>query len=249
MASFEKRAGAWRAAIKFTVEGKVYREASSFPTKAQASAWAAERETQMRKEITAGASGVVEGKTLRDACERYEIEVSRTKWGHRWEALRLNALVNMKVGKVILGTIELQNLTADILGQWRDMRLKTVQGATVNREMNLLSHVLSTARDEWQWMAESPTSKVRRPKDSQPRNRLVKPVEMEKLAINLGFNDEPIQTKSQAVMVAFLFGIETAMRAGEITSLRPSSISGRVAHLPITKNGTKRDVALSCTLV
>ena len=35
------------------------------------------------------------------------------------------------------------------------------------------------------------------------------------------------------------------MRAGEICAMMPGDVAGRVAHLPRTKNGTKRDVPLS----
>lgn len=56
---------------------------------------------------------------------------------------------------------------------------------------------------------------------------------------------EPVTTANQRVAVAFLFAIETAMRAGEICSLTPKDISGRSAVLQRTKNGTKRGVPLS----
>ena len=52
-------------------------------------------------------------------------------------------------------------------------------------------------------------------------------------------------TKSQAVAVAYLFAIETAMRAGEICGLMPAWVDDAVARLPasINKNGVRRDVA------
>lgn len=242
MASYEKRANGWRVQVKVTVNGELKRDSSVHATKAQAAAWAAQRETELRNDVP---GNTIFGKTLGDACARYELEVSRTKRGHRWEALRLAAFVKMKVGDVVLGTVDMQQVTPELLGKWRDMRLQTVKGSTINRELNLISHVLSTARDEWQWIKDSPTNKVRRPKDPEHRSRLVSAYEIEKLELIHGFNDEPIETKTQAVMVAFLFSIETAMRLGEIARLRPSDITGRVAHLKRTKNGTKRDVPLS----
>jgi integrase len=51
------------------------------------------------------------------------------------------------------------------------------------------------------------------------------------------------------VAVAFLFALETAMRAGEILSLTPDQVRGRVAHLDKTKNGDKREVPLSTRAV
>ena len=52
---------------------------------------------------------------------------------------------------------------------------------------------------------------------------------------------------TQRVALALLFAIETAMRAGEICGLTWNDIylTKRIAHLPITKNGSSRDVPLS----
>jgi len=54
-----------------------------------------------------------------------------------------------------------------------------------------------------------------------------------------------VTTRQAAVGAAFLFAIETGMRAGEICALTRTNVHGAVAHLPKTKNGTKRDVPLS----
>lgn len=247
VASFSKTVKGWRAQI--TLKG--VRDSGSFSTKAQAIAWAAERETEIRRQQV---TGVVAGKTFADACRRYEIEVSKTKKGSRWEAFRLHAMINVEIPhkgvlKVKMGDILLAEFNSDLIGKWRDERLSAVSGATVNRELNLLSHVLSTARKEWGWMKDRPTTDVRRPKASPPRDRRVTEAEIEKICLVLGFDDEPVRTKNQAVAVAFLFAIETAMRAGEICAILPEHIQGRVAHLPSTKNGTKRDVPLSSRAV
>lgn len=238
MASIVKCAGGWR--VQIAIKGK--RESGTYATKAQAQAWAAMRETEIRTEV---ATGMVAGKTCRDAFERYEREVSRTKRGFRWEALRLSGMTKTVVGKNIFGDVKLNELTSDFLGQWRDSRLKTVTGSTVNRDLNLLSHVFTTAQQEWGWMGDSPTKGVRRPKNPAPRDRRISADEIDRLCLALGFDDEPVRSKNQAVAVAFLFAIETAMRAGEICALQSENISGRVAVLPMTKNGTKRDVPLS----
>lgn len=238
MASYTKTANGWRAQV--SVKGQ--RDSVTKVTKAQAVAWATERETALRNQVE---TGVIAGKTFEDAVRRYEIEVSKTKRGYRWEALRLGAMVEVMIAGQRLGDVPLAELTSDLIGKWRDARLATVSGSTVNREMNLLSHVLSTARKEWKWIQSSPTTDVRRPKESAARDRLVQEDEIKRLKLCLGFDDEPVRTKNQAVAVAFLFAIETAMRAGEICGLTKENINGRVAHLPMTKNGTKRDVPLS----
>ncbi len=156
MASFRKRSGGWRAEI--FVQGT--RESGVFSTKAEASSWAAERESQLRR---SDASGIVLGKTCLQAFERYRDEVSVYKKGARWETIRLTAIASHLVAGKKLGEYLIAEVTPDILGQWRDMRLKTVLGSTVNRDLNLISHVFTTARREWKWAAKSPTADVRHP--------------------------------------------------------------------------------------
>ncbi|MDN2679981.1 site-specific integrase [Janthinobacterium sp. SUN033] len=135
-------------------------------------------------------------------------------------------------------------ITPDILGQWREMRLQTVLGSTVNRDLNLISHVCTTARREWNWAAKSPTADIRRPKDPPPRDRLISQDEIDRICLALAY-DGQITNLSGVVAAAFLFAIETGMRSGEILSLTPERITGSVAHLPRTKNDSKRDVPLS----
>ncbi|APD11301.1 hypothetical protein UC34_25335 [Pandoraea vervacti] len=57
----------------------------------------------------------------------------------------------------------------------------------------------------------------------------------------------PVEMPMQRVAVAFLFAIETAMRSSEILALTASSVNykGKFARLPMTKNGTARNVPLS----
>lgn len=192
MASFRKRPnGTWRAEL--FVAG--HRESGTFTTKAQAQA--AQRETEMRQKRT---TGIVAGKTVRDAFHRYEKEVSRTKRGHRFEALRMAVLAKIEVGdrNVKFGDIKPSDLTSGHVGLLRDARLKmevpqryvegapsppvrTIKGSTVNREFNLLSHVFTIARREWKWISESPTKDVRRPKNPPRRDRRTSADEIERL--------------------------------------------------------------------
>lgn len=96
------------------------------------------RETELRAQKL---TGIISGKSCRDAFERYEREVPRTKRGYRWEVLRLSAMADIVVGRATFGDVKLSDLTSDFLGKWRDQRLKVVVGSTVNRDLNLLSHV------------------------------------------------------------------------------------------------------------
>jgi integrase len=246
MASLSKRAGGWRAQVAI----KGIRDSATFSTKAEAQAWAAQRETEIRKAV---ATGIVSGKTCQAAFDQYIKEVSAHKRGKRWEEIRLAAIAEQVIDGVRMGEMLLAEITPSVLGAWRDKRMQQdgVVGSTVNRELNLLSHVFTTARREWRWIAESPTKDVRRPKESAHRERRITDDEIDRICLALGFDESPVKTKNGAAALAFLFAIETAMRAGEICKLLPEYIVDRVAHLPasITKNGTKRDVPLSSRAV
>jgi integrase len=251
MASFKKVGSVWR--VQVAIKG--VRTSGTFSTKAEASAWAAMREAEIRNNAFLG-PGV--DKTLQDALDRYTREVSIHKRGHHWEAFRLAAIGRHVLDGRPLGERLIRDITPELIGRWRDHRLQgtpakgyadAVGGSTVNRELNILSHVFTTARREWKWVKESPTKDVRRPKDPAHRDRLITSDEIERLCIALGFDDTPVTTKKATVAAAFLFAIETAMRAGEICALTRKNIQGHVAHLPRTKNGTKRDVPLSARAI
>jgi integrase len=243
VASFSKERGGWR--VQIAIQG--VRESRTYTTKAEASTWAAQRETEIRLEK---ATGVQRGRTVGDAFRRYEKEVSVHKRGHRHEVVRLAAIGRMVLDDVPLEDWKLADVTSDALGRWRDHRLTVdkVLGSSVNRDLNLLSHVFASAAKEWKWIAKSPTTDVRRPDDPPPRDRLYTADEIDRICAALGIEvdqAEPVEGASQRVGIAFLFAIETAMRAGEISGLMPGHINGRVATLLQTKNGTKRAVPLS----
>ena len=230
MAAPEKDGKVWRH--RFMLKG--VRHSGTFPTKAHALAWEAEK----RASITAPAGT---GKTCLDAFNKYADEVSPKKAGEAWELRRL-----ANFGKSDLAKVPISEVTAVHISAWRDERLKTVSGATVVRDYNLLSNVFTIARKEWHWLDKSPTTDSARPKESPPRDRRITDAEIATMCAALGFTDH-VKTKSQAVAAAFLFAVETAMRQGEIAQLRPEHLAGSVAHLPaeICKTRRKRDVPLS----
>src|SRR5690606_25287388 len=122
-----------------------------------------------------------------------------------------------------------------------------VKSSTVNRELNLISHCLTQAR-RWRLMAHAPLKDLKRPRNPPPRFRRISENEIQQLCIVLGYREDiEIKLKRQFVALAFLFAIETAMRAGEICMLTKNLIDANaaVAHLPDTKNSYPRDVPLS----
>lgn len=253
MATFDKvqnKSGTvWRFQIAIKGPAGTRRASGTRTTKAEAIIAAAEREAEIRRDLT---TGIEHGRTVDDAFRRYEKDVSVHKPGHRWEAIRMAAIGQKMIDGVKISDMLLTDVTSDTLGRWRDQRLKVdkVKGSTVSRELNLISHVFSTAQKEWKWIATSPTTDVRRPKAEESRDRLPTDDEIKRICFALGFDldgDEIVTTKSHAVAVMLLFAVETAMRSGEACLLEPGWVRDNVAHLPaaVTKNRTKRDVPLT----
>lgn len=245
MASIIKRSGVWR--VQIYVKG--LRDSKTFDTKAAAQAWAVHREAEIRS-ISGGLGSKTH--TVGDVLDQYEKDVSPGKRGARWEILRLRLIGEKKVEGKPFRTILLADLKPSHISAWRDVRAKEVAGASVSREMSLLSHALLVARKEWGWLVSDPMKDVRRPPDSPPRDRRITDAEIDRITLALGYQEEmPVALPSQRVAVAFLFAIETAMRSGEILGLTSLTVDfdRQVAHLPLTKNGGARDVPLSTRAV
>lgn len=235
MASLEKRKdGMWRAFV--ARQGK--RKSKSFPTKQAAKDWAARQEY-----LILNSEETVNKTPFREVLNRYANEVSPRKRGELWEVARLKRFCNEAISQIAI-----QDLTSSDLAKWRDVRVKEVANGTVNREMTLLSGVLTVARKEWGLISVNPIVDVRKPTKPPGRDRIVTDKELEVLELSAGVDLTKLTARA---FHAFRFAIETAMRAGEIVGLTWDNIdlTSRVCHLPMTKNGTTRDVPLSLEAV
>lgn len=180
-------------------------------------------------------------RTFSDILIRYRDSVTPQKKGAIWETRRLEMILRDP-----LASIPLDQLSKRHFADWIERRLQSVSGSSVNREMNLLSHCCRVAMNDWEWISAMPTTGVSRPKEAKARDRRITTDEIDQLCYVLEVGDgQSIESKKQEVGIAFLFAIETAMRMGEICSLKPADIRGRVAYLCDTKNGFPRNVPLS----
>lgn len=229
MASITKRSGKWRAQLY--VRGR--RETMTHQTKAQAVAWAQQRESEL-----VGAK--LPDNTLKDALRRYAREVAPTHQGERWEVVRCRKLEQDPVAAVMLPRL----VPADLAG-WRDRRLAAVSAGSVRREMNLLQSVLTVARREWGWINTTPLADVKRPPAPRSRKRRIAQDEIDRITLALGYDGGTPETISQRIALAFLFALETAMRSGEILGLTWADVGEKSVNLPKTKNGDERRVPLS----
>lgn len=182
--------------------------------------------------------------TLAEAFEEYLRKVSILKKGYEQERHRIGLL-----SRSFLGSLNVSEVTSVHVSTYRDMRLLTINPktkkalspATVRLELALLSNFFDICRIEWGYCDGNPVSNVRKPKPSPGRDRRITPRE-ERMIVRWCDEREHLELKT-----IFLLALETAMRAGELLKLRWEHITlkTRIAHLPDTKNGAKRDVPLS----
>jgi len=234
MATIRKRGAHWQAIVR---RGTVSKSAS-FESKAQASAWA----TSLEAEIIAQKRGEIPpGKTFGDLLRRYQEEVTVTKRGAKWESDRINATLRDPIANVKLTSFS----PTDAAG-WRDRRLAEVSNGSVLREWNILSNACTRARKEWGWLRENPFREISRPETPKSRDRRPTDDEVTRILYALGCDPQVTPTTMMArAGFAFLFAIETAMRAGEIVGMRWADVTGTTVKLKMTKNGHAREVPLT----
>lgn len=213
------------------------RETKVLKGKREAQQWAASREVQLKEQ-----GGKLPGDrfTLAQALEKYRDEVSPTKRGERWEAVRIGAflhMLHMPVKKAI------GSVTTEDMGIWRDARLKEVSAGTVLREIGLLSAVFECCRAEWKWIKVNPLTDMRKPKGPDHRDVLITMPQVRAMLTAMNHRRGACKRASQAAARAFLLALRTGMRAGEITKLQWCYVKEDYCILPVTKT-KPRDVPL-----
>jgi integrase len=175
--------------------------------------------------------------------DTYIAKESITHKGHRWNEIRLEKI---KRDFPLLCSKPIDEIEPLDIIQWRDQRLKQVSPASVHRESNLISSVFTYAVQELRLIKHNPVRDVKKPRKSKPRDRRISAEEIDIIcqACSYKKGTTPV-TKTQMVAWCFLFAIETAMRAGEITGLMWEHVYADHVHLPDTKNDSSRNVPLS----
>ncbi len=237
MASVGRYGRGYRAQVY--VAGR--RASKVFRTQREANAWGIAKEIELE-------TPAVDKHTLRDLVDRYVETVMPGKGGGEHEARQAKAFLRdfPELADKRLAEIDTPDFAA-----WRDKRLKKVSDATVLRNLNWLRHCLKVAREEWKWMSANPLKGLRIPRNPAPRTRRVAPAEVRALCRILDYRSgKAPQTKSQEVALAFMVGLRSAMRAGEILSLGSKILDLRkrvatVAHKTQHLTGRPREVPLT----
>ncbi|MBA0218689.1 site-specific integrase [Pectobacterium brasiliense] len=180
---------------------------------------------------------------LSKALDKYFATVSRHKRGQLQEFYRINVIKRSSLaGRYMdeVSSVDIASYRDDRLAQINPRTKKTISGNTVRLEMALLSALYNLAKVEWGTCTTNPVENVRKPTVSSGRTRRLTSQEERKITRYL-------KSKNPELLAIFRLAVETAMRQGEILSLRWEHIDLRlgIAHLPLTKNGSTRDVPLS----
>ena len=231
MATFRKRGGKWRAIVRHKTIGTTSR---SFHTKQAAIKWFISVEEQLE----AASFGALRPThiTLGELVKRYSNEVTPAKRAATTELRRLQRLIRDS-----LSSLRVSQLTSQAIAAFRDRRLLDGR-RTCHYDLILIRHCLKIAINEWGLMLSSnPVNRVKMPPSPPARNRRLESGEFERL------KEAAKQTKNPHIWPIIVFAIETGMRRGEILGLRWEHVDldRRIAYLPLTKNGSSREVPLS----
>lgn len=190
-----------------------------------------------------------EKNTLAQILKRYQKEVTPAKKSAPIESIKIDVLLKDPV----LPNLKMTAISSTAVAAWRDRRLQVVSGATVNREIDVLSAVLNHARREWGVHMENPVPLVKRPEKARARDRRLSPDEERYLLAAMEEGERKADgTFSKGARNPWLaplmqLAVETAMRRGELLALQWENVKLKQCkvHLPDTKNGDSRDVPLS----
>ena len=146
-----------------------------------------------------------------------------------------------------LGVYALTDLTPPLLAEYRDKLAAGFPGdkprapATVVRYLAALSHCLSIAVKEYQWLDDSPMRKVAKPQEPRGRVRFLSDDERAALLRECQASENP------CLYPVVVLALSTGMRAGEIMNLewRDVDLARGWLTLRETKNGDMRGVPLA----
>ena len=209
----------------------------SFLIRKDAEKWARQVEAEMDKGSYIN-SALSEKTTLGELIERYLREVTPLMRGAKADTVRLKAILRRPICNENMSC-----LTPSKIAKYRDERLLEIAPSTVVRELAYFSSIINHARREWGINTPNPVLSVRKPAQPLGRNRILT-LEEESILLNAC---APRANRNIYTRPFVIFALETAMRRGEILSLRWENVDylKRTAFLALTKNGETRTVPLS----
>ena len=223
MATIRKKRDKWAVSIRRSFHKPLFK---SFASKQDAERWAVKTERLI--EIGQYQDMSEANKTtLQMLLERYEREVSSKKRTKADKQYIKNILKHEFVTKV------LTHINSSDIAAFRDERLKTITGSSVNRELSVISDCIKKAMTEWQcYIAENPVKSRLRCEENPRRVRRLEPGEYEKLMSSCKMN--------RAFWCPIIdFAIHTAMRRGELLEITWDMIHMDLKYITLPEQITK----------
>lgn len=208
----------------------------SFTRKADAVAWAAEVERDMR--LGRLVSQEAERRTLADLITRYEEEVLEPR--SSTDVRKRKA--QLAEWRKRLGAQRLIHITPPVLAEERNKMQREGRAAgTVNRYLAALSHAFTIAVREWGWLESNPARDVSNLREPRGRVRFLSDDERARLLVACS------QSSDDRLHAIVVLALSTGMRQGEILGLRWRDVDVAVGRIILehTKNGDRRAVPLA----
>jgi integrase len=229
MASIEQRAGGtYRARVRRNGAPDLSR---SFARREDAEIWSADTEAAIRSGTLQ--SHKLKRTTLGELLAAYGDSQTPRKRGAKQEYSRIAALLRDSVA-----AYSLENLSRAVFRSFRDRRLKSVSGSTLNRDLALLSVTLAWARAEMDAPVDAADllGGLKEP-ENPARTRRLEPGEEQRL-----LDAAPPWLRDYITLA-----LETTMRRSELAALEwhRVDLNRRVAVLLTSKNNHGRKIPLS----
>ena len=238
MATFRKRGSSWQVQIRRSGHPPISR---TFKSKSNAYAWSRQVDAEIESSGLPVDRRVLRRKTLADLLNQYREMVTPLKRGALQEQYRLKQMLAHPISRTTLA-----KLTPALIAQYRDERLRTVQGITVRREFAVLHHVFETAGKEWDIpLASNPVADVKVKVKVEMRNRRLTDGEYARLLQGCK------KARNRLLLPIVIMAVETGMRRGELINILWSDVElkYRVILISHTKNGYERTIPLSTKAV
>lgn len=249
MAVIEQRIlkdGTVKYRAKIRVKGHPH-ESRTFSLKTKALKWSKKREAELEDSRNFRR---LEGekKTLKEAVHRYLIEQNpkrpvadqqKTAMQLQWWESHYGHLVLIDLTPSVLAEAREKLLNSPLSNSSGSDRMKSP--ATVKRYMASLSHLLTVAVQEWEWLLDNPMHRVKKPTVNNDRVRFLEKHEIESLKAAC------LKSPCPHLYPVVVFALATGARYSEILNLNWNDIdfNRQAATFHKTKNKERRTVPLA----
>ncbi len=221
MATIRRRKNNWQAVIRLKGYPAFYK---TFTQKTDAKNWTKIAEHRIHRDD----AGILIKKypIFKEIVNRYLDEVSVNK-----RCFKIEQLIIKNILKERFCDLPLNKITPKIIADFRDRQMTQVKANTFNRRLDVVSNIFSICRKEWDYPVNNPCLMIKRPRNPEPRNRVLNQTEIRKL-----LSDNSLSLELRQIIIVAL---ETGMRKSEILSIKREHINDNLLHIPITKTKSR----------